>query len=489
MQRISVFLIQHRRLRLAFVTIILVAVVVQWLIQSHLELLRNYRDRFLEQFSIPALFGLGVLLLAIVALVPLWRQWRHVSAAVDLDTKDTFTLQNALLTALIQAIGGLVLISGLFFTWQQLGNTQEQLRLTQESQITDRYTKAVEQLGSDKLEVRLGAIYALERIGRDSKRDLGPILDILTAYVREKTPCEKGQTKPTFTATKIPAFPTPLDASPANSPSATSIPYLCTDIQAVLTVVGRTPRWAENRIVLDLHGARLPGAYLAAADLSGADLSGADLSGADLSGADLSGADLQKAESNGAVLTDAILRRTNLVGASLRGADFRGAILTEADLAAADLTQADLRQANLEVADLRYANLFEANLFKADLGKANLSQARLSRADLRETDISRANLFEVALNGATLSNANLSQAQIGRASLFGANLNSADLTGADLHGASLIGADLSQANLIGADFSDANLGGADLTGAHVGMTLIIRTILTGATMPDGSKHP
>jgi hypothetical protein len=36
-------------------------------------------------------------------------------------------------------------------------------RLTQQGQITDRYTKAIEQLGAEKLEVRLGGIYALGR--------------------------------------------------------------------------------------------------------------------------------------------------------------------------------------------------------------------------------------------------------------------------------------------------------------------------------------
>ena len=35
--------------------------------------------------------------------------------------------------------------------------------LTEQGQVTDRYTKAIEQLGSDKLDVRIGGIYALER--------------------------------------------------------------------------------------------------------------------------------------------------------------------------------------------------------------------------------------------------------------------------------------------------------------------------------------
>ena len=40
--------------------------------------------------------------------------------------------------------------------------------LTGQGQVTDRYTKAIEQLGSDKLDVRIGDIYAPERVTRDS---------------------------------------------------------------------------------------------------------------------------------------------------------------------------------------------------------------------------------------------------------------------------------------------------------------------------------
>jgi hypothetical protein len=38
------------------------------------------------------------------------------------------------------------------------------------------------------VEVRLGAIYALERIAYDSPRDHWPIIEVLTAYVRQNAP-------------------------------------------------------------------------------------------------------------------------------------------------------------------------------------------------------------------------------------------------------------------------------------------------------------
>jgi hypothetical protein len=46
--------------------------------------------------------------------------------------------------------------------------TARTFEVTEQGQITERYSKAIEQLGADKLDVRLGAIYALERIATDS---------------------------------------------------------------------------------------------------------------------------------------------------------------------------------------------------------------------------------------------------------------------------------------------------------------------------------
>jgi hypothetical protein len=54
---------------------------------------------------------------------------------------------------------------------EQLEATQRQLTMAEQGQITERFTRAVDQLGSDKLDVRLGGMYALERIARHSDVD------------------------------------------------------------------------------------------------------------------------------------------------------------------------------------------------------------------------------------------------------------------------------------------------------------------------------
>ena len=65
---------------------------------------------------------------------------------------------------------------------------EAQVEADRERRITDNFTRAVELLGSDKLESRLGAIYTLERIAWESRAYHWPIMETLMAYVRERAP-------------------------------------------------------------------------------------------------------------------------------------------------------------------------------------------------------------------------------------------------------------------------------------------------------------
>jgi hypothetical protein len=69
---------------------------------------------------------------------------------------------------------------------------RKQQELTARGQIADQYNSAVDRLGSDQLEVRLVGIYSLERIMRESEADLPPIVEILSAYARNRgrLPCD-----------------------------------------------------------------------------------------------------------------------------------------------------------------------------------------------------------------------------------------------------------------------------------------------------------
>jgi hypothetical protein len=150
---------------------------------------------------------------------------------------------------LAQILGGFAVLIGLYFAWKNITSTNKNLEIAKEGQITERFTKAIDPLGAVdehgklKLEVRLGGIYALERIAQDSEKDHWPIMEILTAYVREHTA----------------AAPNVRDES---SDDDVKKP-LAKDIQAILMVVGRRTRTYGNGEdeSLDLRDAHLERAH------------------------------------------------------------------------------------------------------------------------------------------------------------------------------------------------------------------------------------
>jgi hypothetical protein len=221
-------------------------------------------------------------------------------------------------TAFIAGLAGLAALGSLAMATRTY-------RLTQQGQITDRYTKAIEQLGGDKLDVRLGGIYALERIAKDSERDHPTVVEVLSAFVREHSP---------------PAILPSTAADDADGRSSEPLLPPSTEVQAAVTVLGRLP---QRRDVSrgDLRGADLHRVNLWSANLQGAHLRGVNLEWANLGRASLEGANLGRASLEGASLEGAHLRRANLRRANLGWAKLQGANLEGASLEGAYLEGAE----------------------------------------------------------------------------------------------------------------------------------------------------
>jgi hypothetical protein len=282
------------------------------------------------------------------------RQRIETASPTDLVPKDRLALEKDLLqyetdnrvkiwTAIVQAIGGAALLVGLLFTWRTLRATQLKLDIDRAGQLTNRFTASTTQLGAQlndgtpNVEARVGGIYALAWIGRDSPEEYWTVMEILTAYVRHNAP-----------------WPPPdrRISSPEGTPDA---PKPRSDIQAILTVLGRSKPPHAKSLRLDQKF-----------DLRRTDLRGAEFWDAHLERTDFWGAHLEGAEFWGASLEDAKLVHTHLEGANLRGAT----------LVRADLTDAHLRGANLDGADLQGSILQGTDL----QGAQGLTQAQLSRA-------------------------------------------------------------------------------------------------------------
>jgi uncharacterized protein YjbI with pentapeptide repeats len=278
----------------------------------------------------------------------------------------------------LKASAGILALAAGVVSIETLALGRQQRAADAEKLWTDRFSDAIQLLGSGEVHVRLGALYALERLGGGADTrpaDRAAVWEVISAYARHRSQ---------------------LGAHGGAPPVGE-------DIQAALTILGRP----SAPLAADLAGAWLPGARLTG-DLTGARLGRADLRHADLHGVVLTGADLHGAELTGADLT----------GARLDGAaNLSGARLGDARLAGADLAGADCTGANLTG-----ARLASATLRGASFATAVLTSAVLTHADLRGADLTDAVLLDADLTGAWLCGADLSGARLTDARFDGTDL-------------------------------------------------------------------
>jgi hypothetical protein len=277
------------------------------------------------------------IVVVLAAVLGLWTLWSMSQSFVNPNTvaqkTDFIQMVVGIVSGVTGLIGGLVLVVGLLLNFrgqnQNQRNTLAQFELTRRGQVTEHFTKAIEQLGeNEKRDVRLGGIYALKQIAEQANaraRRL-EILEILASYVREHA---------TYSRERKP-------------------PRADYDIEAVLNVIKdlreRYKPWEDG------HRVRL--GY---ADLLGVDISDMHLEGASLENTYLTGAVLQRAYLGSAYLQGAHLENADLSGAHLELADLRGA-----HLEGADFSNAKLMGARFEGADLQATN-FQGALLRGEL--------------------------------------------------------------------------------------------------------------------------
>ena len=133
-----------------------------------------------SQYSKTYLFVFGILFLIIIYifryLIQQIPHWQVAQFGINNST-EIAQLENSYRATLAQILAGSAVAMGIYFAWKNL-------IVVQEGQITERFTRAVNQLGSRKIEIRLGGIYALERISKESDKYYWIVMKILTAYVR-----------------------------------------------------------------------------------------------------------------------------------------------------------------------------------------------------------------------------------------------------------------------------------------------------------------
>jgi hypothetical protein len=245
----------------------------------------------------------------------------------SLTSYQRFELEDRARATLATIVGGAILLVGAYVAWRNLLSTENNLALIEQGQLTERFTRAIEHLGAatetgkPRLEIRLGGIYALEKIALDdAERYHDTVVDVFAAYVRENARWD----------------------SAASSRDNTASPPV--DIQAIMKVLSRRTRWKGNgeTVVIDLRGT----------DLRGLEMTGIHFEGADLTKAHLEGATLRDAN-----FEDAECVETEFLASKINGARFEGANLTLARLSHLKFEKVNLRRAELLMSSLHGSDL------------------------------------------------------------------------------------------------------------------------------------
>ena len=235
--------------------------------------------------------------------------------ALSLRSQTRIELTNKFRLTIVHIAGGLIVLAGLYVAYRRMITFENQLKAVESGQITERFSRAIEHLGStDKdgtpnIEVRLGGIYALERIAKDSQRDHWPIMEILTAYVRQNSPWNEKMADDEEHERKF------------QPDEDQDLGIISIELQAILSVIGRRNldyEKGEGR-TLGLGGSKLRGGVLSGEGFKGANFLGSDLSYTDL-------------------------RNGNFQSASFMGADFSVANVDRADFRGIDLLHLDFSQ-------------------------------------------------------------------------------------------------------------------------------------------------
>ena len=285
--------------------------------------------------------------------------------------KDKVIIQNGVYSTIVQALGGMALLTTAWIGYsnfkigeKNLEVTQKNLKVSEEKQVTERFSKAIEHLGNQEIAIRVGGIYALEQIATDSPDKYHwTIVEILSAFVREKS---------NQVASNIAESNDNLSSDLENTLQRVKL-----DIQVAIYVLGRRniERDPKGKVV-DLKGAKLE-----KIDMEKANFSKAILGDANLTGANLTMANLSEAYLTGTILKNAVLHGANLHRATIINANMNRANLSSAQAVFLGVRMFD---SDPDGADLSGATIINVDMSGADFTGVNLTNADISGVDLRE---------------------------------------------------------------------------------------------------------
>lgn len=312
---------------------------------------------------------------------------RNEEQALSLE-KDRLKLEDEARKTLAQIIGGGVVLLGLLFTFGTYLISLDKQDLDREAQMTDRFSKAITHLGDEKQAIRIGGLYELERVAKDSPKDLATIRKVILTYLHDNYSIRNEATESTKFA---------VEKREQSNGLAISFYSSNTELQTLINIIQGLSNEDDR---LDFSGLNLLDKSLTRGRYSLANFSGTNLSGSNIFASNFSHSNFK----------DAILNR---VTSDLKEhIEIKGSIVmlvtpqeVKPNFTGADLTRAMIIESNLSEAIFVEAKLRNADLTKSIFYKVNLSEAALDYVNATQTNFKAANLTNANFRGANLSGA------------------------------------------------------------------------------------
>lgn len=261
----------------------------------------------------------------------------------NLEVKDYLVLENNLRTMILQAVGGLVVILGLYFAWQNAGIADENQRISLEQNRQERFDRFVEMSKDpNNVEQRIMGIAGMIRVADTPGSDLrGDVRLFVDVFLKKWTDSRTA----------------------GNGEASQPLQQLPDDINFIFKNYLSDRSFTRRGEYKERAYAQLRGLNFSKLNLQEINIASADLSNANFNGADCSMATFE----------DMYMRGTHFAGANLTKAFFENIDLESADLTGAKIEGAHFEGARgLTAEQVRKAVNFEKATFtktlRAELG-------------------------------------------------------------------------------------------------------------------------
>ncbi len=360
-------------------------------------------------------------------------------------------------------VSGVIAIIGLYLFYQRLKKQDKQIALQQkqivlqiEQRTDERFTTAVNLLGSNETSARTGAIYSLYHLALEEEKYRKEVAQILCSHVRSKTNEQEYQKNHKDRPSN--EIQTTIDLLVRNKNGNTGI--YCHDFAQN----EKFPKanFAYAYLVKTIfRTAQCKGAIFTQAQCQEADFTEAQCQRANFMNAQCQGADFKLAQCQGANFFIAQCQGAIFIETQCQGADFK-----YAQCQGAHFDQAQCQEVSFTQAQCQGANFIEAQCQGADfkhgrMRRAVFSRAQCQGADFTEAQCQRAIFIETQCQGAKFYHSQCQEADFGQAQCQGADFSFAQCQGANFTDAQCQGADFKMAQCQDANFTGAQCQGAD----------------------------